>query len=293
MITKEKIDGINEALDRADAPFKAEYRRVAKNNVELDSIMLKSSEMNAVPTFYPTDDILSKSDDEIADVLLDLYKKNARDFDVLGVLTKENILNNIRPRLWSISNKDHLERDDVAMKDFDETDLVITFYVTIEGLTDTDGMASMQITNNILEMCDLTVDEAYAAAVDNVKNDVSISSVFQVLKELMTGELDNLFEEAPVDDSMWVVTNSHKTQGAGCILSKDVLAQLAERMNVKSFYILPSSVHEVIAIPASSTDDVDALASMVKEINRTEVDPQERLTDSVYLYENGVLSQVA
>ncbi len=52
----------------------------------------------------------------------------------------------------------------------------------------------------------------------------------------------------------------------------------------EDFWILPSSIHEVILIPASRTAERDKMRQMVQEINATQVPPQEVLADDVYLY---------
>ena len=48
-------------------------------------------------------------------------------------------------------------------------------------------------------------------------------------------------------------------------------------------YILPSSVHELILVPAYEYIDVYQLYEMVKEVNDTQVAPEERLTDRAYI----------
>lgn len=57
-------------------------------------------------------------------------------------------------------------------------------------------------------------------------------------------------------------------------------------------YILPSSIHEVILIPAYDHDSYDELTSMVKEVNSTQLSKEEILSDHVYFYsrETGQIS---
>ena len=54
----------------------------------------------------------------------------------------------------------------------------------------------------------------------------------------------------------------------------------------KSFFILPSSIHETIFVPASITEtqDLSSLVDMVVQINGSEVQPEEVLSDHVYRY---------
>ncbi|MBQ7925064.1 MAG: hypothetical protein IJ335_02090, partial [Lachnospiraceae bacterium] len=51
------------------------------------------------------------------------------------------------------------------------------------------------------------------------------------------------------------------------------------------FYILPSSVHEVILLKDDGEESPSKLQEMVREINQCEVDPTEVLSDSIYHYD--------
>ena len=51
-----------------------------------------------------------------------------------------------------------------------------------------------------------------------------------------------------------------------------------------SYFMLPSSIHEVIAVPAGDKDYRD-LESMVKQINMMQVAKEEQLSDHVYHYD--------
>ena len=52
----------------------------------------------------------------------------------------------------------------------------------------------------------------------------------------------------------------------------------------ESYYLIPSSVHEVILIPVSAVADGRELIALVREMNRTQVRGTEVLSDTVYLY---------
>lgn len=52
----------------------------------------------------------------------------------------------------------------------------------------------------------------------------------------------------------------------------------------ESYYLLPSSVHEVILIPVSAVADSGELSALVREMNRTQVQNTEVLSDTVYCY---------
>ena len=61
------------------------------------------------------------------------------------------------------------------------------------------------------------------------------------------------------------------------------------------FYLLPSSIHEVLVLRAEQNVDESALTEMVREVNRREVAEEERLSDYAYRYdaESGMLLKIA
>ena len=64
----------------------------------------------------------------------------------------------------------------------------------------------------------------------------------------------------------------------------DFIKEASDKLH-DNFYILPSSIHEVILVPESSAPPLKDLQEMVKEINATEVSPEDKLSDSVYRYD--------
>ena len=72
--------------------------------------------------------------------------------------------------------------------------------------------------------------------------------------------------------------------GAVNMLYDDNLHEISERVG-DDLFILPSSVHEVICVPASSADDLKYLADMVHEINMMQVSLEDRLSNQVYHYD--------
>jgi hypothetical protein len=78
----------------------------------------------------------------------------------------------------------------------------------------------------------------------------------------------------PPEQTMWVISNDRGINGAISMLYEDQLHKLAEQLET-DLYIMPSSVHEVIAV-SSSMGDPNELAQMVAEINMDQVSLDER-----------------
>lgn len=80
-----------------------------------------------------------------------------------------------------------------------------------------------------------------------------------------------------------VLTNSAGLHGAACILYPRILKNFAELVK-DDVYILPSSIHEVLLTPVSSSPSVQELNQIVSEINELDVPAEDRLSNHVYCY---------
>lgn len=129
-------------------------------------------------------------------------------------------------------------------------------------------------------------DELWAKAIEaTIAEELSVMSMLHFMGERMGIPEDMLrmgAEHSPMDDCYIVTLNGRGgVYGAGAMAVPCLMEQVREKIG--NFYILPSSVHEIICIPESlGMDDIDELRYMVKTVNSTEVEPQDRLSDDVY-----------
>ena len=87
---------------------------------------------------------------------------------------------------------------------------------------------------------------------------------------------------------VYVLTNESNSYGAAVLTRMDVLRDLYSKIG--SFYILPSSRHEVLAISTEWNVNVDDLKSMVKIINSTEIRLEDWLSDQVFVFDGRTFS---
>lgn len=85
-------------------------------------------------------------------------------------------------------------------------------------------------------------------------------------------------------DMLYALTNVEKQYGASMITQPEVLNKL-EQLFPEGFYVLPSSVHEVLIVPDNGEIEPKMLGEMVREVNKNEVERQEVLSDRVYSYD--------
>ena len=84
-----------------------------------------------------------------------------------------------------------------------------------------------------------------------------------------------MIAEIPPEQTMWVISNEKGINGAASMLYENELHELAENLE-SDLYILPSSVHEVLAVSTELTEP-EELARMVAEVNMQKVALEERL----------------
>ena len=107
-----------------------------------------------------------------------------------------------------------------------------------------------------------------------------------VLKPLSSvlKEMNVCITEENEDSLLYMLTNEEKTFGSVMITEPLILIRAAEVMK-GDYYILPSSIHECLLLPADAAENEEVLIRMVREINRTQVAPQEVLSDNIYYYD--------
>ncbi len=170
-------------------------------------------------------------------------------------------------------------------------DLAICFYYAY--YSDALGEGSILIHNSYMEMWHTCTEELFRLAQVNTPRlfPWRCGSQWEVLAEnarVIQGEEGaeaGLQEAFPDEIPMKVLTNSKRSSGAVCILYPGVLEEVAAERMGGDFYIIPSSVHEVILLPDDGRLLEENLKEMIFEVNRTKVDPEEVLSDNLYYYD--------
>lgn len=142
------------------------------------------------------------------------------------------------------------------------------------------GAAAVRINNKHMERWGICREELEAAAYSNYKRSggTKIRSMDSFIGELLGTAAGEHGSCLP----MYVATNRWGIGGAAAMLFPEELGNLAERLG-SDLYILPSSIHEVLLLPTAMGQPGE-LAEIVREVNRTQVLPEERLSDNVYRF---------
>lgn len=268
-------------------------RDVIKNNgIVCHGISCRMPESNIAPTMYIDNDweAFSNGDDygEMFNALASAIEREVGRIPEIDasadLLKKERVLFKL---VNSERNAELLET--VPHRTFLDLAEVYYLQVSFGG-----GEGSILITDEIQKSMDVSEEELHELAVQNARRlkPRDLRPIAEVVQELC--EASGAWMP-PLDDgpSLMVLTSEDKTFGAINMALPEVMAEAAEAIG-GDFYILPSSVHEILLMPESHGSEEEMLAQLVREVNSTEVSPNEVLSDSVYFYsrEKGEVTKV-
>ncbi len=282
--------------ERFPEKVKIEIHKVLKNNsTELDGLVILAPEQMLSPNFYlqlcfeeykKGVDIAS-----LAKQIQEAYYKVLCDGENLDLdMSLESCKERIIFRLVSYERNSLLLP---AVPHLRFLDMAVTFHILLRQ--DEEGIGSVRITNQLSDTWDLDAEALFALAKANTKRifPQKAYSMTSMMKRLLdfekNGESQTGFDMGSAGlnaqaDEPYVITNSNGINGASVILYTDILKEIGSFLG-EDYYLLPSSIHEMLAIPASAPMDEKEMHEMVEEVNKSCVVSEEILSDSVYRYD--------
>lgn len=165
-------------------------------------------------------------------------------------------------------------------------DLAVVYKINVDlGLED---KGSVLINESLLERYGVSPEKLHEDAEKNaaIIKPVLIRGMSKVLQDMMSEEDDAFFGVEDVqDETMYVATVPDQVKGAGVLAYDKFMDYAAEKLG-GDFFVLPSSVHEILLVKDDGNATYKDLKEMVVQVNATEVKPEEKLTDSVYHYDS-------
>ena len=267
-------------------------KEVVKNNgVAMQGLLIHTKDQNITPTIYLEAfyDRYNEGEpwNQIMDKILAVYKKGLPketvDMDFFNEFDK--VKGRIAYKLINAErNKELLSK----IPHIRFLDLAICFYYAFAHKTL--GNGSILVYNGQVETWKTNTVELLKLAQKNTRKlfGIELVPMEELLTKLLQDEETGMPEETSYDLSrdvwMQILTNRGRMFGAAGILYPGVLQKIADEAQA-NLYILPSSVHEVILIADTGEEDVQLLKKMVREVNATQVLPEEVLSDSVYYFD--------
>lgn len=254
------------------------------NSLRLDGLTIRREGESICPNIYLNQFYEDYTDGrDFESILSEIAKIRQKhsgpiDLDVKAITDFDAIKDKINIKLINSSqNKEYLKdkpHTDIA-------DLSAIYYINLG--TDEYGSMTTVISDCLLSQYGITVEELHQTAIRNMGPTARFSTMFEVLSEIMSDNApSDIFDAA--DDMIFVLSNQNKINGASMLLCPNVMDMIAEKVG-KDYYLLPSSIHEALIVPYRPDMEVDSLATMVREVNATQVAKDEQLSDHVYRYD--------
>ena len=282
------VEDLKERLEAGGEKFSVDLNAVQKMNQNYEAVTVKPEDaiigvnLNMTEIYERYDrgmsyDTLVREVAEKADRALhdrpDFNLEALHDYDQMKEKLSMEVVSAER-------NADLLEK--VPHKNMEDMAVVYRFVLD----TDSEGRGSILVTNQLMDNYGITAEQLHADALQYapVMRPAVIQTMAETLLEMMGPEAKDMIPVLP-DDPLFVATVPDKIQGAGVLAYQDFMEQAAERVG-GDFFILPSSIHEILLVRDDGTFDINHLEDMVKQVNETEVAPEDLLTDSVYHYDS-------
>lgn len=300
---KEKLEeravALNQILEEQNTGIQLVYTKQFSHNEECEGYIIQQKEKAVAPIVYISPKIpdwWEGSDQEVAEKLQEISKIEPMDEIERFIhhkIDRQYLLDHVYFALVSGQKYEQMVNNDLLLDRW--CDLAVKYSVSLP-VSSEDERASIRISNHIMETYGIEKEELIGACVRNMEQQVAMKSLKEQMAELLgmdTSEMPDFGEEERVFPEITVITNKSLLDGAGSILLPSVQKRL-ERKYGSCFAVLPSSRHEVLIAPL--TDGVQEAIfyqKMVKEVNETQVEPEDFLSDHVYVYRNGNFTTVS
>lgn len=275
---------LKETQKQAGDLFSVSIQKTVKNNgIVLDSLSIRKTDSSIAPAIS----LAPFYEEAEAGVSLDIIAGK-----ILDLASRQNTLPaELNSWIYDFSqSKSHVafrlissQKNEALLSSVPHTlflDLALIFYVIIEQKTG--EQMTVLIHHEHEKLWHTDANELYHLACYNTPRLLppKITPLNQLIAS-MSPELPLI----PEDDAfpLHVLTNTAGLNGAACILYPQILKNFAELVK-DDLYILPSSIHEVLLSPVSSSPSALELNQIVTEVNEFDVLPEDRLSDHVYFY---------
>ena len=256
-----------EIRGQVDAQVRTELYTVTKNNgTRRTGILFKQEDSNLAPTIYLEEFyqkyLKGQQVPDLADSICSIYQeiRVKKTCDCQNLFDFNHVKEHIVYKLIRRDANEELLKQ-IPYESF--LDLAVVYYIQIDNTRF--GSAAIQIRNEHLRYWRVEKEEIRRLAEKNTPRIYPVQ-IRQIVR------------------FMYVATNEQCSLGAAVMRYPD-FREKVRGMIRGDFYILPSSIHEVILVPESFGLEPERMQEMVKEINQTGVAPEEVLSDSVYYFD--------
>ena len=268
-------------------------REVTKNNgLVLTGLTVREGESNISPMLYLNDYYQEhrqgKPVEEIVRNLMAAYENSKDQMVSLNPeqmdFSYEKIKDRLRVRLFYERDNKELLKDSLSAPV--GCGYVLAAYMELPMSSGPTGMIriSRQMADHYgYDKAQLMKD----ALAGSVKNDQALLNWLD-MEQIMRGRIpsENLLEKQELGELrflMLILTNQDKHLGSSVLFYPDIQHRIGELVG-GDYFVLPSSIHEVLILPDKGNMNTRDLVEMVKAVNESQVKREEQLGNRVMHY---------
>lgn len=265
--------------------YDARLNEVIKNGVVRKAIAIRGHG-NCAPNIYIQEYVREAEKGrpihEIATEILRIAKEHdGIYFDTELMENRDFIMSHVLIAIQKASDEKLIKRE----CGFEGLESYLYLRVRVEG-----EEGSIKLNEALLGKTGIPEDEIWEQAEKNLQEETVIQPIIDVVRELalrhgVKAECPDDVADMMISENeraIYVISNKSKHYGASAILDKEKIKAFAEKRGIRDFIVIPSSKHEMLLVPAYMNINFDDVCCMVKEINETMVNEEDRLTDTAY-----------
>ena len=160
-------------------------------------------------------------------------------------------------------------------------DIAVVYRLVLDSSKD--ASSTILVTNDLMDKFGITHEQLHDDAMKNAPliRPAEIKGMGETLNEIEHGPV---LEPDP-DEFLFVAGVPDQTHGAAVIAYPNFFEEAAEKLG-GDYFIIPSSIHEVLLVKDTGEMNARDLAALIREVNATEVAPEDVLTDHAYHYDS-------
>ena len=291
MFFKEVEKRVSEFLPKEYRGSSVSIMENPKNNTQMHAVVIRPEGVDAIPMIYlesyydryKDGEKLDALLQELADSYTDMLRFRAQMH--LPKMDRAALEGHLRVRLVNTETNPGLLAN--AVNRPVECGFSLAVYIDLESMNGFKGM--IQVSDRMAKDMGYGEQEVFAQAMaDSVAHIPAVmnrieDAVFWIGKADAPEDLLKAEEIPDPGRGMYVLTSSEGAYGASALFYPGVKERIAEVVG-GDYYVLPSSIHEVLILKDLPELDPKELVQMVKEVNETQVAPLDRLADRVMHY---------
>ena len=243
--------------------YEVEERAIYKREYdgEIESLTIKIGQVS--PTIYPC--TLEDADEDEVRALIERATSNVPNVDPETLL--DGALD--RVRIGVLPSGDYpFIHEPTTYEGIDEF-----YYIPVDEIG-----GNIKVTEDILDRLNVDKNTLAEVATKNTYEVATIQGIGDVLASMMGDDAPDMCDKP----TMLVCSVDNKTLGAGVIMCS--MLDALDKLGVDEMVMLPSSIHEVICVPYIPMEtEMEYMSQMVREVNATQLAPNEVLANTAYI----------